>query len=299
MNLLAEIRENFASSPKGIRPLQLIPNEYPGVTVRMDDGYGVGILWNSENEVSEKFTNCKLKTRTLNVEGNPERYLILSCTLESLRYEFAALCMEFLEPGEEGNNRKEILNNPADWWTRWKSLLGNTNFDRKPYSVIAEMEVLIHLLETGEDVAWSGPQGGSHDIEGRNMSFEVKSTTSKYDSSIMISSQFQLKHDKPLDLYFCRMEKSLLGHSISDLATKLHQLNYDPNQLEAELSKLGFEEGSSGREEKFKLIEKRKYSIDDSFPVITEKSFKDDKIPKEITKITYTVDLNAISHTTW
>lgn len=47
------------------------------------------------------------------------------------------------------------------------------------------------------------------------------------------------------------------------------------------------------------ILEKRNYSVDESFPRITANSFKDEVIPYGIVEINYTVDLDSLPYHNW
>lgn len=299
MGILDEIRECFASTQSGARIIKSLPENYRAMTVRNNEGYGVAVKFNDERDISEKFANCRLYTQNLFIDGVESKYLVLSCMLDSLRYEFATICAQFIEPGEDGIDRKNLLLDPLKWWMQWRELLGNTITNKKAYSVIAEMIVLDNILSEDTSVEWTAINSGSHDIEGVLGSYEVKSTLKRYETTVTIAGQHQLQSLKRLQLYFCRLEKSKTGVSINDMKEKLISDGYDKDKIEQQLYHLGYEYGSSVREEKYKVLEKRKYEVDDKFPKITKASFKDDHIPESVIQITYTIDLNGLEYTVW
>ena len=118
-----------------------------------------------------------------------------------------------------------------------------------------------------------------------------------------MKNKFQMKkliiHEKTLWLYFCRMEESLEGKSIDELVDELGKLGYGRERLENEVRKSGFEKGTSARSKKYKILEKRKYLVDSSFPQITDNSFKGDKLPNNIIRIEYVVNLDGIDYESW
>lgn len=299
MNILDEIREYFASIKRGVREIKNVPKQFPAVVIRMNDEYGVAMLFDKEEDIYEKFANAKLYSKEICIDGIVRKYLILSCFIENVRNEFATLCVQFIGPGENGEDRRKLLDNPIEWWKHWKELLGNSIYDRKPYSIIAEMLVLEHLYKMNKNVEWAAANSGSHDIEGDNESFEVKSTIKRYRSIITIAGQHQLFSKKKLYLYFCRLEESNTGLSVNDIKIKLTNLGYDDAKLEMQLVKQGYELGSSIRESKYKVLEKRKYFVDNNFPKITKDSFKDGIFPKSVVQITYSLDLDGIDYTVW
>ena len=300
MNIVAEIREAFASMNKnGVMNIESLPQEYPALVIRTMDEYGVAIEVDDSVEVAERFNSCRFRTSLISVNDIPHNYLMLSSSFEEYRHEFATLCARFVEPGDDGCERKLLLQNPHKWWTKWKELVGNTNKDQRVYDVIAEMIVLDYKFKSDRTVRWASSQMGSHDIECETESCEVKSTVKRYGTEIVISGQHQLLHDKPLYLYFCRMEESLDGVSINDVEAILIKDGFDSGNLERIIQNKGFERGANIRNKKYKILEKRKYVVDENFPRITAESFKGDQYPFGVTHIQYTIDLDALPYVEW
>lgn len=301
MEVIKEIREGFASIPTpGAIRIQSLPDKYPAYVIRISDGYGVAIEVNDKMEISEKFNNCRFHTGYLSIDRKKmKNYLILRSVFEEYRYEFAAMCAEFVDPGENGKNREELLSNPYVWWSKWKEMVGNTNRELQVYNVIAEMTVLLYKYKMDPTTEWAATRMSSHDIECADESCEVKSTIKRYGTEITISGQHQLEHKKRLFIYFCRLEESLEGRSINEIKNILTDVGYDEGKLELELEKQGFERGANIRNKKYKILEKRKYEVDDKFPRIVQNSFKEGKYPDYITHIEYTIDLEGITYTAW
>lgn len=299
MNLLEELRNYFVTIKEGARRIKSLPDEYPAYVIKLFDGYGVAIEYSSDTPIFEHFANSYIRTCTFTINEIEREYLILICELDSLKYEFASICAEFIDPGFNGERRKNLVENPLNWWNNWKMLLGNSIMNKEIYSILSELIVFEHLIDTDPSVEWTAINGGTHDFESRNNSYEVKATLKKYESNIVISGQHQLHSDKPLFLYFCRLEESEYGISIND---KLHDLQQKGNynqKIELYLERLNLQNGSSIRNKKYMVLEKRKYIIDSNFPKITNESFKNNTIPESITKISYTVDLSNIEYIDW
>ena len=146
MGILEEIREYFASTQNGAREIKTLPKEYSAMVIRDNEGYGVAIEFDDIRDISEKFANSRLFSRTLAIGGIEKKYLILSCMLDSLRYEFATVCAQFVEPGIDGIDRKNLMSEPLEWWKKWRELMGNTISNKEAYSVIAEMMVLDEMI---------------------------------------------------------------------------------------------------------------------------------------------------------
>jgi len=124
LEIIAEIREHFATKQIGIRKLASFSADNPTWTIRDSNGYGVMILNTNNVNIREKFANSKIESRKLILNGNETSFIILSCNIDSLRYEFAAICVQFVELGVENNNRLKIQKDPLLWWEQWKTLFG-------------------------------------------------------------------------------------------------------------------------------------------------------------------------------
>lgn len=298
-SLLEEIKLFFASTFRGAQGLSSLPPEYPAWAIRHGSDFGVAVKWDRDTPLSEHFSNAHLHSEHISILDYNGPALLLTMDHEDLRNEFASVCEQFLNPGKDGSHRKAILENPLDWWTNWKELMGNAIHDKAPYSVMCEMMALRYIRTFDPAAEWTAAKSGTHDIESENHSYEVKSTVKRYDSSVTISGQFQLLTPKPLDLYFFRVEESPVGFSINDMRDLLVNDGYSSSQLESELKKAGYEIGASARDRKYAILEKLVYPVDDEFPKITASSFKGDVIPDGISHIQYDVDLKNLKHTSW
>ncbi len=300
MTVVNEIRESFASMFRnGAMKIHSLPDEYPAYVIRIQDGYGVAIPIDANIEIAESFNSCRYRTGILSINGVSSNYLMLISYFYEYRYEFASICAQMIDPGEDGLDRKLITRDPLKWWSRMRELVGNEMKNKEVYSIIAEMCVLEHAFLNDPSAEWAASHAGSHDIECDSMSCEVKSTNKKYGATVAIAGQHQLTFEKPLYLYFVRMEESKEGISINDMVAHLTGIGYDSKKLEIELQRQGLERAASIRDKQYKILEKRKYLVDESFPRITNESFAGNRIPAGITKIEYTVDLDSLEYTSW
>jgi hypothetical protein len=301
MNLLYDIRKLFAEVNKNNAiSISAVDSDYPAWVVKYDDWYGVGIPMQQFAPISEKFSNVKMISKVLKFDNKETSLLLLTSTIESLRYEFATVCAQFIDPGPNGKERNSLLNDPVSWFEKWKSLMGNSVRNKTAYAILGEMLVYKHLLRQGIPVKWSGLNQATHDIESNECNYEVKSTVQRYGLEVTINSQFQMQ-DSNTDLYliFCRLESSMSGLSIDDTIMDLKGFGVNVEEINNYLEKHDLEEGSSARMEKYTLLEMRKYKVGEHFPTITSKSFVNTKIPESITQITYTVDLSGIEYENW
>ena len=290
MNLTDTIKDNFnkgyfnkAMLIDGINP------EYPAWTIKKDDYVGVFVPYFKREDFSEHFSSVRIKTfRSVNIDGTEHDVLMLTCSDMNLRNEFALICSQFAEPGDNGKERGYLINHPDEWWNHWKNLLGNVTSNTETYPLIGELTALEYLLKNNVDVNWSGIENGTHDIETSDNSYEVKSTISRYGYEVTISSIYQMnKSGENLNLIFCRFEQSGLGRSLDDLIGSLVKLGMPENDIEKHMQLKGLEKGCTARKIKYKLLEMKSYPVNDDFPVVTEHSFKGDKLPPNILKFKY------------
>jgi len=299
MKIIEEIRSHFAALTDGLRELQSVPSSLPTYSLRFNGEYGVAVEYNKDKDISEESTNAMISTREVYLsDGSQKKLLLLTCYDESFRNEFALLCETFVSPGERGELRENLINDPLAWWDRWIGLLGDRKSKKKCYDYIAEMVVLHILFKQDNTAYWAASERGSHDIECDKADFEVKSTIKKSDLNVTISSQHQLFSKKPLYLTFVRMEKSNDGVSINDMEKKLAEDGYNNSSISKYLNDSGFIKGARIRDEKYKVLEIRKYSVNDEFPKITKDSFVNGAFPASIVKLIYTIDLANIDYET-
>lgn len=298
MDIIEQIKNNFNRGFFGkSMPIDLLPEEYPAWTFKQKSWVGVAVPIEKYQPFSEKFSKMRISTEhDVLINDIPYDILMITCNDMEIRNEFATVCANFVDPGEDGSLRKMLINDPVRWWKHWKTLLGNVSSDRSPYDILGELLMLEKAIASGDKPHWSGADHATHDIETDEYSVEVKSTTSRYGYEATISSIYQLKPaaDKPLYLSYLRFEPSGLGQSINDVARRLKRLGYYAAELEAALAKSGLEQGRTARNDKYKVIEWKKYSVDDRFPSVTESSFKNDRLPQNVVKFTYTVDLSGL-----
>lgn len=113
--------------------------------------------------------------------------------------------------------------------------MGNRRSEKTGYNVIAEMLALKSICESDKTVKWASEHMGNHDLESDFVSIEVKSTIKKSDTNVTISSQHQLKSERPLFLYFCRLEESAQGVSINNVKNMLVNFGYPESYLNIRL----------------------------------------------------------------
>ena len=283
----------FAHSIKTLEDLG-----YNGWTVKYRESYGVAIPYDGTEDIHEFFSNSEIRSDIISVKGELiQRAILLLADFSVSRSSFAALCEELINPGKNGDNRKNIVSSPVKWWQEWKELLGNKSIDERVYDTLGELCVLKYYVSSSIETSWGGPNAATYDIETPNGYIEVKSTVSRSKKEITVSSQFQLDPPgKELDLVLCVFEESTHnGTSIDQVVSELISSGISREYLNTRLTQKGMPEGMSARKRKFILHEMLKYRIDNSFPRITPQSFVGGVLPAGIKKITYTVSLEGLN----
>ncbi|SER70653.1 PD-(D/E)XK motif protein [Salisediminibacterium halotolerans] len=289
MYLENEIKEKFANLQKG--SAFELNNADAWIFMFRDGTYGAAIPY-SGSDVNESYANVKFYSAHVAFGSEEQQCLVLSSSLFHLRNEFALICTNFIDPGVDQSNRQTVLADPIDWWRKWQELLGNAVKEKQIHGLLGEMIAVKYLKEHHSEVKWKPTDYSTHDIEAGEQAYEVKSTTSKYDEIISVSSQYQLRD--PDYLLFCRFEKGAGGRSIDDVLKELHSMGIDQSVINKEIEALGFPAGSQARKEKFILLEMRLYEVNDDFPGRHLNEFLTNMNDPSIAKVTYDIDLKRV-----
>lgn len=298
--LTEEIINNWAGSPTGIAMniSSLSKAGYESWTIRTSSEYGVALPVIGDEEISEYFAGAHYYTRQIILNDSEGRNaLLLTTDKDDIKEQFASLCAELMNPGNNGELRKDIEKNPLSWWMQWKELLGNRNVDMRAYDVLGELWTLRYLAERGIHAEWNGPNGATYDIDCDEFFTEVKSTTARNKRQITLSNLFQLDPPDGAKLYLvlCQFEAAQVGISINSLVHDLELLGYSSATLNDKLEKQGLEKGKTARKRNYILHAATKYFVDENFPAIRESSFVGGTMPNGVMSITYTVTLDGIT----
>ncbi|WP_181395898.1 PD-(D/E)XK motif protein [Cytobacillus oceanisediminis] len=291
MESLQKIRNGFAYFRTSAKSSITLKEQYYWI-VKIDGMQGVAIEIPLDKQVNEQFSNISYYTREYVVGGEERHLLMLVSDHPNLYEDFAIICAGFLEKVLNAESYQIIQENPISWWYSMKELMGNANFEKEAYSVLAEMLSYYYLLKQQKDVSWVGPFGGSIDFNCNDGLYEVKSTVARYGSQITINSQYQLNADY---LLFYRFEPAANGISIQYMVTKLGEIGVEESEIDRALGKLKYPIGSEVRMKSYRMLEVKKYEIDESFPKITPESFINGQLPNHISGIVYKLDLEGLN----
>jgi len=290
MEITHKIKEGFAYFRTSAKSSISLKEQFYWI-VKIDGMQGIAIEIPIDKHVNEQFASISYFTKEYILGGEERHLLMLLSDQPKLYDDFAIICAGFLEKILDAELYLEIQQNPISWWHVMKELMGNANIEKEAYSIIAEMLSYYYLLKQEKDVSWVGPYGGSVDFNCNDGSYEVKSTVARYGSQITINSQYQLKANY---LLYYRFEPDEYGISIQDVVTKLIDLDVEESEIESALENLKYPIGSEVRTKSYRLLEVTKYEINKSFPKIVPESFIDGQLPKHISGLVYTLNLEGL-----
>lgn len=282
------------------RPIDGLPPGFEAVSFRLRNEFSVAIPYDGMVVIDESFANASLRSTCMSIgSGDFRPFLTFSSNLTDYEHNeiFALMCENFIDTDSNGERRKAITSDPFSWWENWKTVVGNAEKDKESYPIIAEMISLDYMVVRGYDPVWEGPNNTTVDIRSSSFDCEVKSSISRYNDEITLSSQLQLLiTDRPLHLYYCSFQESGAGLSIEDMVARLVLHGVNSDNIEKSLSRMNCPVGSASRMRKYQLLKMWDFLIDDSFPKIVPNSFKGDAVPKGIKKIQYTIDLRGLDY---
>jgi hypothetical protein len=240
----------------------------------------------------EEFANIRLETKDIHVNGALRNCLLLVCLDHSQREKFSLICDDFLDPAK----RNQIAQNPAQWWSEWSELLGNSVSEQCPHSVLGELMVWNRMFQINQVMSWSGPDSASHDLVGTHFDIEVKSTIQRYGKRVTISGEHQLAvaNGKRLFLVFMRFEDGVGNNSINSLKADLLQRGASGVDIENKLDKMKYQSGKSTRSKTYMLHDAEVYEVTNAFPSITPANFIGGVTPRGIEQIKYEIDLSLL-----
>lgn len=240
----------------------------------------------------EEFSNIRMETIETHVNGALRNCLALVCLDHSQREKFSLVCDDFLDPAK----RNQITNNPAEWWSEWSELMGNSNSEQSPHSVLGELMVWQRMHQISQNMNWSGPDATSHDLMGADFDIEVKSTIKRYGKRVTIAGEHQLAiaNGKRLFLVFMRFEDGIGINSINSLKSDLLQSGASGSEIESKLDQMKYQPGKSTRAKTYMLHDAEVYEVTNAFPKITPASFVGGTTPMGIEQIKYEIDLSLL-----
>lgn len=269
--------------------------DYDAYAVNVDSMRGVALVCDENVIIDESFNQVNIKNFIFSIAGEEKKVIFLFTKNESMSDKYGMLCLDFLDL----KHREIVLSKPIDWFYEWRELLGDSKKDKMIFDVIGEMAMLLELQKNGENPIWNSMTMGTFDITTAKAIYEVKSSQSKTEDHVTIHNQFQLEVaglNKPLYICYVRVEDNNVGESIDSLFNELVNYGFNKESLSAYLDSKGYYIGKNERYKQYIIHEIRLYEVNDRFPVITNSSFINNKIPTGIIKYEYTVSLNGLEY---
>ena len=156
MNLFEEIKTNWDHDIfNNWQKISSLKDSYSAWTIKTYDCYGVAVPYEGE-DVREDFSNATIYCDQISLNGVSKKVLILTSKKAEKDPAFINLCYDFINPGDNGEYRKALVEEPVKWWASWKELLGNVSIDERVYDVIGELSVLKYYAEKGCDRSSAG-----------------------------------------------------------------------------------------------------------------------------------------------
>lgn len=249
-------------------------------------------------EISSTFA-----VRVVNAELNNGTWILEFQLLHSaFEEEFLRLCWDMIESTV---NTVNALDNLISKYISWQKLLQSAS--KKVLSFQNQKGLLGELLFLQESMtkigtdkavfAWIGPEGSDQDFLFEETWAEIKTVALSADSvSISSLEQFEQEQDGLLVVYV--LEKSTEGtgritltETVENILTQLETNLRLREQFEMKIFKYGYREMDRDEYMKnwFRLVEKREYCVDSTFPKLTRLN-----VHPEIIGCSYLLSISAI-----
>ncbi len=287
---LLEILRAFIGLDRLMREVPIESEKYVAYAYCADGGFGVAIPFEKALEIHEKFNNILFHTRIL----KEQKFLCLWTDSDDLVVPFAGVAWDFISPGVCDENRIALLNTPFVWFEKWKSLVGNYAKDLMAYDIIGELKTFLLLADAGKHPVWTSQTLSAHDIEADGAVYEVKTTLSHAGRTVEISSLEQGEEENGLPLYLClvRVQQSSNGETIESLRNEIVQKGYiHANEIDSYLMKKGYTPEKSEYRKGYHVYRISAFLVDEKFPRLCLTDFKENKLPKGVESISYTIHL--------
>ena len=250
--------------------------------IKYEGKIGVCVDINTKEKFLDKLEGIEIKTIE-SISGET----LLAILTENLSDNFSIIVLDFLRYFNNDKNK-----NPQEWVDRWKNLIGNKNTEEMAYDLLGELVVLNKLLE--KNINANLTYKGTFDIESKEKLFEVKTSKLKHGEKIIVNSEHQLQKidERKIYLEYVKIEPATQGESINSIIKKLEKNGYNILNIKSKYENFS----TSALNKTYRIIEVREYKINEDFPLITNESFIDRKLPKGIIKINYEVDLTGLEY---
>jgi hypothetical protein len=243
-----------------------------------------------------------IEVRELVQDGQLQQFIDVTCLIPELNKLFEIVTGEML--GALQADSASSFKKCHDILERWRALLEKERsgaLSREELAALmAELIVLDRLTEVEVRAlqGWLGPEKAVHDFVCGQIDIEVKSTLRTTGRIVEINDLAQLAAPAGGDLYLGLVRLRYApkrGRSVPDLIDALIDRGVDEVLLFQRLASVGYDPvlAEAYRATTFEVVEEFWYRVDDAFPRITAASFRPGLPPPVVTKISYTLNLDA------
>ena len=198
---------------------------------------------------------------------------------------------------------RKVLNR---WRYFWGKIPNNLLSKEQIIGLFSELWFMKYWLFLHHDKrkvieSWSGPQGGRHDFEFPNISFEVKGTSIVEGRIHWINGLDQLLPPEDGKLLFFSLKLREENNGLRDLSELVRScgelLSEDLDALdrfESALASVGYSPAHDSEYErvKFRVIDEMLYNVDANFPKITNKILVNGN-PAGVERVEYQINLDG------
>jgi hypothetical protein len=243
-----------------------------------------------------------IEVRELMAGKNRRQFVDVRCSLPGLNALFSIVADEML--GQLERDSAHPFNACHEVLERWRELLerqrGALLGREQLAALMAELLVLERLVQRhGRAIeGWVGPEKSVHDFICGNVDVEVKSSLRTAGRVIEVHDLAQLEAPAggKLFLNFTKLRFAPgRGRSVPEIVDHIAETCSDKPQLFERLALAGYDpvDRTAYEQSTFEVVEDLWYLIDEGFPRLTRRSFVPDQPPPAVTKISYTLDLDA------
>ena len=228
---------------------------------------------------------------------------VLEFTLLNKEYEeeYIRLCWDMIDASEMSQQATKTMIQRYTYWMKLLSLRSESFGFSQQKGLLGELLYLQESIERlGSEkalAAWQGPDGSDQDFLFESSWTEIK-TVSMAADKVKISSMQQLEQEIPGELRIYVLEKSTEGpdrynlvHTVNNIKEMLKSEPHCGDQYAMKLYRYGYREKEVEHYKKyfFRLIDIRKYSVEEGFPKITRHN-----VDSAIVSCEYEISLPAI-----
>lgn len=189
------------------------------------------------------------------------------------------------------------INLVLDRYKSWRDFIKLISLPKTDIGLLGELFFLNLLIDRNISNihSWTGPEFATHDFNLGSKFVEIKTTTSKYKNLISVNGLLQLNNSDQTTLCLIRVEKDVSrGKSLQDLVSEISVKLNSPDRAVFDTKINRYNAILDMSTDKFVFTMCNFFPVDENFPRISHDSFKNDRVPKGISYISYMVDLSNV-----